>query len=130
MRLVVRSQYDVNLSEYIKNNILLLCFSSLKLAQLKHERCEEMDQMAQRNFLEVSIPLTPAPNLTELELLRKLSMAKSIEFRRIKGSLNTFPTVQMFISTEASGRAAWGKCFGDVDEDVEPVGDRAVADLS
>ena len=121
----VKSQYDVKLSEATNNHLLRHSFTPLKLAQMKYERCEEIDTLAWRHFIDVSIPFTPAPTLAELEL-RKRSVAyisSSIEFRRIKGSLNTYPTVQMFSSTEGSfeGGLVWGKCLGDIDESPEVV---------
>ena len=46
------------------------------------------------------------------------------EFRRIRGSLQASPTVQMFSGAERgsdSQTLAWGKCYGDIDESAEMV---------
>ena len=118
-----RGRYDVNLSNKVHKSLLKNVFSPLKVAQKTYERCDEIDELSRRHFVNVTMRRAPAPSAEDNALLLK-SLEYTISdgrYKRIRGTLMTFPTIQMFIREDATDEAAWGKSFGEVDESPELV---------
>ena len=120
---MLKAQYDIPLSEPTRDVLLRKSLCVLKFAQEKYERCEEMDELALKHFAEVSLVCTPTPTLPELSLLEKVLDYYSTKknFKRLKGSLASFPTVQMYALIGHGDSSAWGKSVADIDEQLELV---------
>ena len=118
------NNYDVDLPEKTRVKNLERCFAPLKAAQNLYERCEEVDDLNRKHFVNlVRSNSVPAPNADEAALMSK-SLGYLLEdshFKRIAGTLKTFPTVNMFIRRDVEDDVPWGKCCGEVDESLELV---------
>ena len=124
--MLVRLQYEeVNVHEMARPIILRRFFSPLKDVQKKHERCEEIDDLRRKFFIEVT--MVNAPRLCPEEV-RIVDAAASIldwqrnGFTRVRGSLSSHPTIEMFfVKNSETGGAMWGNATGQVDITAENV---------
>ena len=117
-----RGTYDADLTEAARTVLLKQCFAFLKGAQKKHERCDEVDALQRRYFIENVMPKVPAANEHELVMIEH-ALAYNVdesEWKRVNASLKSHPTVSMFVR-ETKGDSAWGKAFGDIDDTINEV---------
>ena len=121
--LFFQGRYEINLPSKSHKITLKHVFAPLKLAQKTYERCDEIDELKRNHFAKVTMKHAPAPNALEKALLLKsLEYTLSDDrYKRIRGTLMTYPTIQMFIREDANDEAAWGKSYGDIDESPELV---------
>ena len=123
MTLAVRAEYSSAFSEHSSSRSLRQCFAPLKSAQRRHFRGPEIDELSRRHFVTVHLQHAPAPSPDEQSFLtRSLAYnSKSLKFDRMRGSLASHPTLQLFTRYDAVDGFLWGKFVADVDESLELV---------
>ena len=113
-----------SLPESALKKFLKRCFAPLQDAQKQYERCSEVDDLNRRHFVSL-LPSVPAPTEREASLLstslKYHTLADDTLYKRVRGSLKTYPTLQMFTRFEPSSDSLWGTSVGDIDETPERV---------
>ena len=124
VRMVVNAQYDdVDLKDDVRLKLISRHnFAPIKGAQKKHERCDEVDALQRRYFINEVMPKMPATDVKERALI-DVALAFNLddsEWQRVRGSLKKHPTAQMFVR-DASDQSTWGKAHGDIDDTLKEV---------
>ena len=126
--MTLQAQYSVDLPIAVQHKLLKQIFAPLKAAQEMYEKCEEVDAEELAYFATVTLRSAsiPTPTEDEIALLKRSLAYRNIEgkqYKRIRGSLEKYPTVSMFArpDTEAGDGLLWGKVYGDVDDTAELV---------
>ena len=84
-----------------------------------------VDDETRKLFLSHYLPSCPPPSAYEAALLSRSYLYTSDDasitapFKRIRGSLTTFPTVEMYESMKEGEQIAWGKTRGTIHESAE-----------
>lgn len=124
-----RGQYEIDLHEAAHCILLKNVFSPIKSAQKMHEKCDEIDALRRKYFVNVTLANAPQLSPPEAELLAEYSNllnlgVKSGEdgevFARLRGSVIKHPTIAMFGRRDGKG-VVWGKVVGHVDASADVV---------
>ena len=127
IQLVIKAQYNLDLPDKVRENLLKHFFAPLKSAQKLHENCDAVDERARKYLVVEVMRSVPAPTSDELAMINK-AMSFNVDdstLQRIQGSLQMHPTVHMFIGAvdfaKTDKKSRWGKAYGEIDGALDDV---------
>jgi hypothetical protein len=121
--MVIKAEYDVELDDDRRTYLLRQIFAPLHAALEAYKRCDWVDDMERKHFINVTIPAAPEATADELAMIDK-ALTYNLDdgqFQRVRGSLTKYPTISMFVGAGSSDKLVWGKGYGDVDAALEEV---------